>query len=229
MACICCDPCRGSCETAADCPQGCRCVDGECAPAQQCCCDEAGPRVLAAGEECTGSTFPVPDPAPNITLVFEWCGLTAERTLLQGGIDSFFADQNVDFYVCDTTGRYGAGVASYTQANRKVLSVYIFPGGSGGYCGYKQNFIVSGGFNGTGFREDGFGGFYAFESPITGENYFCKLYQCYDGSEAEVTVMPTANEGPDAYGFTTDDTCGGAGNFNPCKFTAPELTVVGAP
>jgi len=183
--------------------------------------------VIAAGEECTGSKFPVPDPAPNITLVFEWCGLTAERTLLQGGTDSFFSEQNVDFYVCDTTGRYGAGVASYTQATRKVLSVYIFPGGSGGGCGYKQNFIVSASFSGTGFALFN-GNPNAIESVITIENYFCKLYQCYDGSEAEVS-MTTANEGPDAYGFSTDDTCGGAGNFNPCKFTAPELTVVGAP
>jgi hypothetical protein len=170
----------------------------------------------------------VPDPAPNITLVFEWCGLTAERTILQGGADTFFADQNVDFYVCDTTGRYGAGVASYTQANRKALSVTILPAGGGGGCGYKQNFVVSAQFGGTGFKSGGDGNFYGWENVITAENYFCKLYQCYDGSEAEVS-MTTANEGPDAYGFTTDDTCGGAGNFNPCKFTAPELTVVGAP
>jgi hypothetical protein len=106
--------------------------------------------------------------------------------------------------------------------------VYIFPGGSGGLCGYKQNFVVGAQFGGTGFRLFGDGNFYGWETVITVENYFCKLYQCYDGSEAEVS-MTTANEGPDAYGFTTDDTCGAAGAFDPCKFTAPELTVVGAP
>jgi hypothetical protein len=153
--------------------------------------------------------------------------MTAER-VIQGGQDSYYVTQNVDFYVCNTTGRYGAGVASYTQATRKELSVYTFPGGGGGNCGLKKNFIVSTSFTGTGFRDDGFGGFQGVENVITGENYLCKLYQCYDGSEAEVS-MTTANEGPDAYGFSTDDTCGGAGNFNPCKFTAPELTVVGAP
>jgi hypothetical protein len=168
----------------------------------------------------------VPDPAPDITLVFEWCGMTAER-VPQGGEDSFFVDQNVDFKVCDTNGRYGEGVVSYTQANRKVLSVYIFPGRVGGGCGYKQNFVVGTSFEGTSFALFD-GNPNALENVITVENYSCKLYQCYDGSEADVS-MTTSNEGPDGFGFSLDDTCGAAGNFNPCKFTAPELTVVGAP
>jgi hypothetical protein len=198
---------------------------GCCVQPPQCCCDESGPHEINAGDECTGSQFNRPNAVPNITLVFEWCGLTAERTLLQSGTDSFFADQNVDFKVCDTNGRYGEGDVSYTQANRKALSVYIFPGGSGGLCGYKQNFMVSGAFEGTGFRLLGDGNFYAVETVIAGEVYSCKLYQCYDGSEADVSMTTSPTE----YGFTTDDTCGAAGAFDPCKFTAPELTVVGAP
>lgn len=198
-----------------------------CVQPPQCCCDATGPHQLNANEECTGSQFNRPTAVPDITLVFEWCGLTAERTLLQGGTDTFFADQNVNFKVCDTNGRYGAEGVSYTQATRKIISVYIFPGGGGGLCGYKQNFIVSTSFGGVGYAVSG-GDQFAVENVITVENYACSLYQCFDGSEAVVT-MTTSNEGPEGYGFTTDDTCGGSGNFNPCKFTAPELTVVGAP
>ena len=192
-----------------------------CVQGPQCCCDEAGPRVLAAGEACTGSKFQQPNPAPNITLVFEWCGLVAQR-VLQSGVSSYYATQNVNFYVCDTTGRYGAGVASYTQATRKELSVYIYPGGGGvAGCGYRQQFIVSVGFEGVGYQSDGAGGFFGRENIIVNEQYECDLLQCYDGSEPDTSM--------DLLAFTTDDTCGGAGNFDPCQFTAPELTVVGAP
>jgi hypothetical protein len=189
-------------------------------PGPLCCCDETGFRVLNEGEECTGSQFPVPDPTPTITLVFEWCGLTAEQ-LFSGGVNYYYATQNVDFQVCDTTGRYGEGIASYTQATSKSISVYIFPGNSTSACGYKQHFWITGQFTGVGFKEDGFGGFFEFETLNTSELYDCYLSQCYDGSAPDISM--------DLFGFTTDDTCGGTGNFDPCKFTAPELTVVGAP
>jgi len=197
---------------------GCCC--GAPPPGPQCCCDETGFRVLNEGDECTGSQFPVPDPTPTISLVFEWCGLTAER-VIQGGVDSYYATENVDFYVCDTTGRYGEGVASYTQATRKDISVYIFPGNPNSACGYKQHFYVTVEFAGVGYQSDGAGGFFGRENIVVGELYDCYLSQCYDGSEPDISM--------DLLDFTTDDTCGGTGNFNPCKFTTPELTVVGAP
>jgi len=197
---------------------GCCC--GAPPPGPQCCCDETGFRVLNEGDECTGSQFPVPDPTPTITLVFEWCGLTTER-VIQGGVDSYYATENVDFQVCDTTGRYGEGIASYTQATSKSISVYIFPGNPTSACGYKQHFWISVQFTGVGFREDGFGGFFEFEILNTSELYDCYLSQCYDGSAPDISM--------DLFGFTTDDTCGGTGCFDPCKYTTPELTVLGAP
>jgi hypothetical protein len=162
----------------------------------------------------------VPDPVPNITLVFEWCGLTAER-VRQGNEDSYYATENVDFYVCDTTGIYGEGVASYTQATRKEISVYIFPNGGGGPCGYTQHFYVSVEFVGVSFKDQGGGNFFPFENVTVSELYDCYLSQCYDGSEPDISM--------DLLDFVNDDTCGLAGAFNPCKFTTPELTVLGAP
>jgi len=99
--------------------------------------------------------------------------------------------------------------------------VYIFPGGGGGECGIKQHFWISSYFEGTGYKEDGFGGFYGFEYVVPSELYDCYLSQCYDGSEPDISM--------DLLYSSMDDTCGGAGSFDPCKFTAPELTVVGAP
>jgi hypothetical protein len=162
----------------------------------------------------------VPDPAPDISLVFEWCGLTAER-VIQGGVDSYYATEDVDFQVCDTTGRYGEGIASYTQATNKAISVYIFPGSQGGSCGYNARFYVTGQFIGVGFKDSGGGNFFGFEVVTTGELYDCYLSQCYDGSEPDISM--------DLIGNTTDDTCGGTGAFDPCKYATPELTVLGAP
>jgi hypothetical protein len=167
----------------------------------------------------------VPDPAKNVSLVFEWCGLTATEQII-GGVNTYYADEYIDEFVCDTTGRYGPE-ASYTQWTLKQLSVYIFPSDGLSLCGYKRNFIVSAASSGTGFRLLG-GEYYGWENVILGENYACSIYQCFDGSEAVVT-MTTSNEGPEGYGFSLDDTCGEAGNFEPCKFTAPQVTVVVAP
>jgi hypothetical protein len=198
---------------------GCCC--GAPPPGPQCCCDETGFRVLNEGDECTGSQFPVPDPTPTITLVFEWCGLTAER-VFQGGLDSYYATKDVDFQVCDTTGRYGQGIASYTKATKKTISVTIIPVSGSGNCGNKGHFYVSAEFTGVGYKEDGFGGFIGWEGPfVVQEVYDCYLSQCYDGSEPDISM--------DLLAFTTDDTCGGTGCFDPCKYTTPELTVVGAP
>jgi hypothetical protein len=162
----------------------------------------------------------VPDPTPNISLVFEWCGMTAELVVI-AGVPTYYASETVDYYVCDTTGRYGDGVASYTQATSKTLSVYIFPGDGGNECGYKKHFYVTGETLGVGYKSDGAGGFFGWENIVNGEVYDCYLSQCYDGSEPDISM--------DLFAFTTDDSCGGTGNFNPCKFTTPELTVVGAP
>lgn len=188
-----------------------------CVQPPQCCCDETGPRILNAGEECTGTQFPVPDPAKSATVIFEWCGLTGVDAM-QGGQNTYFDDEVIDEFVCDTTGRYGEE-ASYTQATLKELSVLPLSGGSGP-CGYQRSFLVSGSNTGTGFRLLG-GEYVGWETVITAEIYDCTVYQCFDGSAAVVTMTPNSN--------TTDDTCGGIGNFDPCKFTDPEVTVVVAP
>jgi hypothetical protein len=188
-------------------------------PAQQCCCDEEGFRILEGGEECANAPFPVPDPAKSVDLVFEWCGLVATRQL-QGGLDSYFDDAFIDEFVCDTTGRYGAE-DSYTQATRKALSVNILSGGGLYTCGYEKSFVVSVGNEGTGFRLLG-GSYVAWENVTTSENYDCTVSQCFDGGSAAVVTMALIQN-------TVDDTCGGTGNFDPCKFTDPELTVVIAP
>lgn len=190
-----------------------------CVQGPQCCCDETGPRVLNAGEECTGTQFPQPDPAKSATVIFEWCGLTGVDAM-QGGQNTYFDSEVIDLFVCNTTGRYGVE-ASYTQATLKQLSVTILGGGGSGTCGYKKSFILSTQFTGTGYKLFGDGNYYGVETVITAENYNCTVYQCFDGSEAVVTMDLNDN--------TTDDTCGGAGNFSPCKFTAPEVTVVIAP
>jgi len=187
-------------------------------PEPLCCCDETGFRVLEAEEECTGSQFPQPDPSKSVSLVFEWCGLAATEQL-QSGIVTYFADEVIDEFVCDTTGRYGPE-ASYTQATLKELSVTILSGGGLSACGYEKSFIVSVANQGTGFRFLG-GSYVAWENVTTAENYDCTVYQCFDGSAAVVTMVLSDN--------TTDDTCGGTGNFDPCKFTEPEVTVVVAP
>ena len=187
-------------------------------PAQQCCCDDAGIRILQGDDECANEPFPVPDPAKSATVVFEWCGLTGVDAM-QGDLNSYFDDEVIDLFVCNTTGRYGPE-DSYTRATRKALSVFIPSEGGGGVCGYQKSFLVSGQFEGTGYRLLG-GDYVPWESPITSETYDCTVYQCFDGSAAVVTMNLSGN--------TTDDTCGGAGNFDPCKFTAPEVTVVVAP
>jgi hypothetical protein len=138
---------------------------------------------------------------------------------MQGQVSTYFDDEVIDEFVCDTTGRYGAE-ASYTQATKKELSVTILSGG-GGTCGYQKSFVVSTSFTGVGYKLFGDGNYYAWETVITAENYNCTVYQCFDGSAAVVTMDLSDN--------TTDDTCGGAGNFDPCKFTAPEVTVIVAP
>lgn len=189
-----------------------------CVPAQQCCCDEEGFRVLAGDDECANETFAVPDPAKDATVVFEWCGLTGVDAM-QGGLSTYFDDEVIDEFVCDTTGRYGAE-ASYTQAIKKELSVTILSGGPG-ICGYQKSFTVSTSFTGVGYKLFGDGNYYGVESVVTAENYDCTVYQCFDGSQAVVTMNLSSN--------TTDDTCGGTGNFDPCKFTDPEVTVVVAP
>jgi len=189
-----------------------------CVPAQQCCCDDEGFRVLADGEECANEPFPAPNPAKSATVVFEWCGLTGVDAM-QGGQNTYFDEEIIDEFVCDTTGRYGAE-ASYTQAILKQLSVTILAGEGGGTCGYQRSFIVSTAFVGKGFRLLG-GEYVHWENVITVENYDCTVSQCFDGSAAVVTMALSDN--------TTDDTCGGVGNFNPCKFTTPQVTVVVAP
>ena len=196
---------------------GC-CCDPPVPPPPECCCDEEGFRVLAGDDECANNSFPVPDPAKTVELVFEWCGLVATEQL-QGGILTYLADEVIDEFVCDTTGRYGAE-DSYTQATKKQLSVTILSGGGLFTCGYEKSFIVSVANEGTGFRFLG-GDYVAWENVITSENYDCNVSQCFDGSAAVVTMDLSDN--------TTDDTCGGTGNFEPCKFTDPELTVVVAP
>jgi hypothetical protein len=189
-------------------------------PEELCCCDEEGFRVLTGDDECANAPFPVPDPAKTVSLVFEWCGLVATEQL-QGGILTYLASEVIDEFVCDTTGRYGAE-ASYTQATKKEISVTILSGGGLYTCGYQKSFIVSTSNTGVGFRLLG-GEYIGWETVITSESYDCTVYQCFDGSAAVVTMELQE------FGFTTDDTCGGTGNFDPCKFTDPELTVVVAP
>jgi len=189
-------------------------------PPPQCCCDETGIRALQPEEECTGSQFSMPDPTPSISVVFEWCGLIAED-VIQGGVNSYYDTENVDFYVCDTTGRYEEGVASYTQALNKTISVYVFPGSQGGLCGYRGRFYVSAVFQGVGFKDQGGGSFFAFEAITTIELYDFNLSVCYDGSKPDISI--------DMFDFSRDDTCGGTGCFAPCKYITPELTVLGAP
>jgi hypothetical protein len=189
-------------------------------PAQQCCCDETGPRILQGDEECGSATFPVPDLPKTVSIVTEWCGLVGEYTTLQGGVASYYDDEVIDEFVCDTTGRYGEGVASYTKATFKQLSVGVGTG-IGGYCGFSTSFGISTAMGGVGYKLLEDGNYYGWESPITIETYNCYITQCFDGSDAVVTVTLTD--------FTTDDTCGGTGNFDPCKFTDPEVTVVVAP
>lgn len=196
---------------------GC-CCDPPVPPPALCCCDEQGFRVLAGDDECANEPFLVPDPARSVGLVFEWCGLVAVQQVI-GGVDAYFADEVIDEFVCDTTGRYGPE-ASYTQATRKEISVAILSGGGNSTCGYEKSFIVSGSNEGTGFRFLG-GEYVPWENVITTEIYDCTVYQCFDGSAAVVTMTLSSN--------TTDDTCGGIGNFDPCKFTTPTLTVVVAP
>jgi len=193
-----------------------------CVQGPQCCCDEAGPRVLAAGEECTGSTFPAPNPAKTVSVVFEWCGLVGQRTL-QGIEDSYFDEENVDFFVCNTDGRYGEGVASYTRATKKEVSVTILEVDftRGGGCGFSDHYLVGGAFTGVGYKDFGGGNFGGFENVVVSELYDVTISVCYDGSEPDVAI--------ELVGATNDDTCGGTGNFNPCKFTEPEITVVIAP
>ena len=192
-----------------------------CVPAQQCCCDDEGIRILIGDDECANEPFPVPDPAKSATVVFEWCGLTGVDAM-QGGQNTYFDDEVIDEFVCDTTGRYGAE-ASYTQATLKELSITILSGEGGGSCGYEKSFIVGTSFTGTGYKLFGDGNYYGVENVITVENYDCTVYQCFDGSAAVVTMTLREND------FTPDDTCGGTGNFDPCKFTDPEVTVVVAP
>jgi hypothetical protein len=187
-------------------------------PEELCCCDPAGLRVLEGDEECANAPFPVPDPAKTVSLVFEWCGLTATEQII-GGVNTYYATENIDEFVCNTTGRYGAE-DSYTQATRKEIGVAILSGGGLFTCGYEKSFTVSVGQEGTGFRLLG-GSYTPWENVIVSEIYDCTVYQCFDGSAAVVTMDLTDN--------TTDDTCGGVGNFDPCKFTDPELTVVIAP
>lgn len=193
---------------------------GCCVQGPQCCCDETGPHELNANEECTGSQFNRPNPVPNISLIFEWCGLTAERTLL-GGLDSYYDSETIDLYICDNTGRYG-GESSYIRAYQKYISVYIFPNGGGGYCGYNQRFLVSVSFPATGYKDSGGGNFFAIEA-INGYAivYDATLSVCYDGSGPVVEMTPL-NE-PENYG------CNGPGAWEECMSTEPEITVIGAP
>jgi hypothetical protein len=163
----------------------------------------------------------VPDPAPNISLAFEWCGLTAER-VLQGGQDSYYAIENIDLYICDTTGRYGE-MSSFVKAYSKTLSVYIFPGGRGGPCGYQQRFLVSAYFSGTGYKDEGGGNFSVWENiAVYGNLYDTSLSVCYDGSEPVVqsTIFP---------GELPNVGCNGPGGWDECVSTEPEITVLGAP
>jgi len=213
-------PCDPPCEEGQNCCDGV-CQDGPCGPQppqQYCCCDAAGFRVLQANEECASGRFPVPNPPKSVSVVFEWCGLTGVEAF-QGQASTYFADAVIGGVVCDTTGRYGAD-PSYTQATRKALSVTILSGGGGGTCGYQRRFIVSVGNEGVGFKRIG-EDYYAWENVITSENYDCEVSVCFDGSEEVVTMV--------LFGNTTDDTCGGSGNFDPCKFETPEVTVVVAP
>jgi hypothetical protein len=140
---------------------------------------------------------------------------------MQGNLNSYFDDEFIDLFVCNTTGRYGPE-DSYTRATRQYLSVDIGAGG-GGTCGYQRSFVVSVGFEGVGYKLFGDGNYYPVETVIVGENYACTVSQCFDGSAAVVTMTLREND------FNPDDTCGGAGNFDPCKFTTPQVTVVVAP
>jgi hypothetical protein len=146
--------------------------------------------------------------------------MTTERTL-QGGLDSYYVMEDIDLYVCDTTGRYGED-ESYTRATSKYISVYIFPGGGGNLCGYRQQFIVSVGFNGVGYKKFGDGNFYGVEIITAfGINYYTNLSVCYDGSDA--VVENTADNA------LVDDSCNGPGAWDECSSAEPEITVVGAP
>lgn len=197
-----------------------------CVPTTLCCCDSSGPRVVTSPQQCQTATFAAPNPRPTASLVFQWCGLTAQYTLAQGGTPSWYATQNIDEYVCDTTGRYGAGRASYTRATRKYISAIVKPGTvfGGNACGIKGTLTVSVGMEGAGFADFGNNEFLGIETVTVNEIYECQFTQCYDGSQASVTMTLPPGQ------FTTDDTCGGSGCFTPCKFTAPQFSVIlGAP
>ena len=192
-----------------------------CVQGAQCCCDENVGRTLTAGQECNGSTFAAPDPPQSVaSVVFEWCGLTTQRTQ-NVGVVQYYGTQDINLFVCTTTGRYGED-ESYTQATRKEISATLVLGdGSGGACGHSSHYTVSVAFAGVGFRKFGDGNFYGWENVVVNETYDCWVRMCYDGSEPDVSM--------DLLYFTTDDTCGGTGCFDPCKFTPPDVTVVMAP
>lgn len=193
-----------------------------CVLPPQCCCDENGKRIIYGNDQCQGQTFNAPQSVPALTIVFEWCGLVAEYTLAQGGTPSYYATQNIDTFVCNTDGRYGEGVSSYTRATRKELSVYIYPGNSSNYCGFDGHFLASATFEGAGFRRFDDGNYYGWENNIlVVELYDCTISMCFDGSEPDVSMTLIDS--------SQDDSCGGAGCFDPCKFTAPEAVLTLAP
>jgi hypothetical protein len=195
-------------------------------PPSQCCCDEDGFRVLAAGDSCAGSTFPVPS-VPGISFVFEWCGLVAER-FTTGGVESWYAEELfAGDSICDTTGVFGGAaytypggefVPSYVGLNKKYLSVANYGTPAGSNCGFSRAFIISGGTIGVQFTLGGDGQYYGRYYIDNSEIYGCDVSQCYDGTEAVVTITLLEN--------TAYDGCGGEGNYEPCNFVTPEVTVL---
>lgn len=193
-------------------------------PGTQCCCDESGFRVLYENDECQATAFSKPDFAPTRSLVFQWCGLIAEQTPHPNGGEYYYQEQVIDQFVCTTTGRYQTVDPSYTKATLKALSVSL----GGVYigvpmdneCGFAANYLISAQMFGDGIvTTDGVD--YKMESIFTTELWGCYVAQCFDGRETTKLFFPIDQ--------TTDDTCGGSGNFDPCKNTAPEVTVILAP
>lgn len=194
----------------------------------QCCCVDNVGTSLPAGQQCAGSTFAQPNPPKTISApVFEWCGMTAVRDNNPNAV-VYYAEEALDYVVCDTTPAYpqhGPG-PSYTQANRKYISASLIRGaGSGGPCGFSARYQVSVGTVGTAFKEIPLpplpDTYYPIFDFAVGENYDVWIRACYDGSEPNYSVVLES--------ASSDDTCGGAGCFDPCKFTPPEVTVVIAP
>ena len=161
----------------------------------------------------------MPNPPLKAVLFFSWCGLDAEWTTKQGGTQSWYDEELIDVFVCDTSGRYGENTQSATYAEIKQLSVSPQPA-TGSNCGFRQVFLVSCVVSGSGYLiQEGIK--YRQEYITTGLLFTATVFQCFDGREADISISLTDETG--------DNSCG-AGIFNPpCDATPPEITVVLAP